>query len=137
MTGMCRFDVKPNRFAPSPTPIKPGASSAAALPSPSHHLLSHEREKSIFCAAKAFVFTFQQRSDHLSSNPKKFSTSITAFRCDLLFCPAAPLDKIKDRSAATSTPRLLQPTSKMTLPLQNFDFANLSSILLVGLGAEV
>src|ERR1700733_5292416 len=86
---------------------KPGASSAAALPRSSYRWLSHEREKSIFYAAKAFMFTFQQRSDHLRS--KKFSTSITAFRCDLLFCPTAPLDKIKDRGAATSAPRRLQP----------------------------
>jgi hypothetical protein len=82
------------------------------LPSSLYRLLSHEREKFIFYAAKAFVFTFQQRSDHLHATPKKFSTSITAFCCDLLFCPVAQLAKIKDRSAVTSASRVFASTEK-------------------------
>jgi hypothetical protein len=61
---------------------------------------------------KAFRFAFQQRSDHLHATPKNFSTSIAAFRRDLLFCPVAPLDKIKDRSAASSASRVFASTEK-------------------------
>jgi hypothetical protein len=43
---------------------------------------------------------------------KNFPHQSQAYCCDLLFCPVAPLDKIKDRSAATPACRVFASAEK-------------------------
>jgi hypothetical protein len=76
--------------------------------------LAKPREgKVIFSAVKAFRVCFPTAIRSSARNSEKiFPHQSQAYCCDLLFCPAALLDKIKDRSAASSVSRVFASTEK-------------------------
>src|ERR1700722_4943359 len=71
MTGMCRFDVKPNRFAPSPTPTIPAHQAPLHCP-PVVSLAKPREGKVIFYVVKAFCVCFPTAIGSSALRSKKF-----------------------------------------------------------------
>jgi hypothetical protein len=95
--------------------------------------LAKPRErKVIFSAVKACLLS---NSDQIicTQLQKNFSTSIAGLllRSFILSTCTVGQNKRPEVPPPPLPASLLQPRNKMTLPLQKFDFANLSSILLV------
>jgi hypothetical protein len=75
-------------------------------------LLSHERESYFLSCESVSRLLFNSDQIICTQLQKIFPHQSQAFRRDLLFCPVAPLDKIKDRIAASSAPRVFASTEK-------------------------